>query len=218
MWEVLVIYYEERINDKTRITFFKDVDENNSKRKSYQQLMAFGENGYTQENYDKYCEWWGVYVLQDTTDQEASSVYSDYKSRWSIETYNNYVKNDANFNDLKNQDYYCAHGFDFVMLVTGLIHSRLNEAVKQLKRSSISTIDVLIKSGHMRMVLHDNIWKLHNTRTKDIEIFQKWVLFLKRNMYTNNESQYTIVFNRMNLRGAVEDGLLFFTSYVQKAQ
>jgi hypothetical protein len=168
-----IIYYEERIYDKTRITFFKDVDENNSKRKSYQQLMAFGENGYTQENYDKYCEWWGVYVLQDTTDQEASSVYSDYKSRWSIETYNNYVKNDANFNNLKNQDYYCAHGFDFIMLVTGLIHSRLNEAVKQLRRSSISTIDVLIKSGHMRMVLHDKTWKLHNTRTKDIELFQK---------------------------------------------
>ena len=168
-----IIYYEERIDDKTRITFFKDVDENNSKRKSYQQLMAFGENGYTKENYDKFCEWWGVYVLQDTTDQQASFVYSDYKSRWSIETYNNYVKNDANFNNLKNQDYYCAHGFDFIMLVTGLIHSRLNEAVKQLRRSSISTIDVLIKSGHMRMVLHDKTWKLHNTRTKDIELFQK---------------------------------------------
>jgi hypothetical protein len=69
---------------------------------------------------------------------------------------NNYIKNDADFNDLKNQDYYCAHGFDFIMLVTGLIHSRLNEAVKALNKPSISTFDALIKSGHMRMVQHEN--------------------------------------------------------------
>ena len=167
-----IIYYEEQLDEKTRICVFKDVDENNSKRKNYQQLMDLDEDGYTQENYEKYCDWWGVYVLQDTTGQHASTVYSDYKSRWSIETYNNYVKNDADFNDLKNQDYYCAHGFDFIMLITGLIHSRLNEAVKALGKKSISTFDVLIKSGHMRMVQHDDQWVLHNTRKKDIELFE----------------------------------------------
>ena len=168
-----IVYYEEKIDEKTRITIFKDIDENNSKRKNYQQLIDLGENGYTQEQYDKFCDWWGVYVLQDTTGQKASDVYSDYKSRWSIETYNNYIKNDADFNALKEQDYYCAHGFDFIMLVTGLIHSRLNAAVKALGKSSISTIDVMIKSSHMRMVLHDKQWVLHNTRQKDIELFEK---------------------------------------------
>ena len=58
------------------------------------------------------------------------------------------------------------------MLVTGLIHSRLNETVNSLNKSSISTFDVLIKSGHMRMVQHDDGWKLHNIRTKDIELFE----------------------------------------------
>ena len=167
-----ILYYEEQVDKKTRICVFKDVDENNSKRKCYQQMIDLGETGYTKENYDKYCEWWGVYVLQDTTKQPASAVYSDYKSRWSIETYNNYVKNDADFNDLKNQDYYCAHGFDFIMLVTGLIHSRLNDAVKMLKKNSISTIDMLIKAGHMRMVKRDDGWRLHNTRTKDVALFE----------------------------------------------
>ena len=101
-----IIYYEEQIDDATRIIVYKDVDENNSKRKSYQQLMDMGENNYTQENYDKYCDWWGVYFLQTTSRDPAPVVYSDYKGRWSIETYNNYVKNDADFNDLKIQDYY----------------------------------------------------------------------------------------------------------------
>ena len=167
-----IVYYEERIDDSTRIIVYKDEDENNSKRKSYKQLMDAGENNYTQENYDKFCEWWGVYFLQTNTDEAASKVYSDYKDRWSIETYNNYLKNDADFRDLKLQDYYADHGFDFIMLVTGLIHSRLNETVKQLNKSNISTFDLLVKAGHMRMVLEGDIWKLRNTRAKDLELLK----------------------------------------------
>ena len=163
-------YQEEYISEGTRIIVFKDMDENNSKRKHYQQLMDLGENKYTQEGYDKYCNWWGVYILQTNTDEPASQVYADYKSRWGIETYNNYVKNDADFNGLKFQSYYEQKGFDFIMLITGLMHSVLNDAVRKLEKPSISTFDVLIKAGHMRMVLEGNEWKLHNTRTKDIAL------------------------------------------------
>lgn len=168
-----IVYYEEQIDEKTRIIVYKDEDENNSKRKNYRRMIDLGENGYTQENYVKYCDWWGVYFLQTTTTEPAADVYSDYKGRWSIETFNNYIKNDAGFNDLKIQDYYIEHGFDFILLVTGLIHSRLNEAVKALGRSDISTFDLLIKAGHMRMVLEGDKWRLHNTRTKDIELIGK---------------------------------------------
>ena len=166
-----IIFYEETIDEdkKVRMIVYKDVDENNSKRKSYKQHIAAGDSNYTQERYEQYCDWWGVYVLQTTTDDPAYIVYEDYKGRWSIETYNNYIKNDANFNHLKIQDYYTQHGFDFIMLVTGLIHSKLNETVKSLKKPDISTFDILVKAGHMRMVKNGNQWKLHNTRTKDIE-------------------------------------------------
>ena len=167
-----IIYYEEQIDETTRIIVYKDVDENNSKRKSYKQLMDMEEKNYTQENYDKYSEWWGVYFLQTTCKDPAPAVYSDYKGRWSIETYNNYVKNDADFNDLKIQDYYVQHGFDFIMLVTGIIHQTLNEAVKQINKSSVSVFDVLIKAGHMRMVKRDDNWQLHNTRTKDLVLLE----------------------------------------------
>lgn len=167
-----VVYYEEQIDEKTRVIVYKDVDENNSKRKSYKQMIDQGENNYTEEKYEKYCNWWGVYFLQTTADGTAADIYSDYKGRWSIETFNNYIKNDADFNDLKIQDYYVEHGFDFIMLVTGLIHARLNDAVKTIQKSSISTFDVLIKSGHMRMVLEENEWTLHNTRTKDLELLK----------------------------------------------
>lgn len=168
-----VVYYEESIDERTRIIFYKDIDENNAKRKSYRKCMAEGEEGYSEENYQKYADWWGVYALQTITKDPASVVYEDYKGRWSIETFNNYIKNDADFNDLKLQSYYNQHGFDFIMLVTGLIHSRLNQAVQELGKSDISTIDILIKAKHMRMVKGKKVWELHNTRSKDIELFQK---------------------------------------------
>lgn len=168
-----IVYYEERIDETTRIIVYKDEDENNSKRKSYKQLMDAGEKNYTQEKYEQFCEWWGVYFLQTNTDETAPAVYSDYKDRWSIETYNNYIKNDANFKDLKFQDYYADHGFDFIMLVTGLIHSKINDAVKELNKPSVSIYDLLIKAGHMRMVLEDDTWKLRNTRTKDLELLRE---------------------------------------------
>lgn len=168
-----VIYYEETLSEGIRLIVYKDVDENNSKRKSYKQHMDAEDSGYTQEQYDRYCPWWGVYALQTTTTDPAHVVYADYKDRWSIETYNNYIKNDANFNNLKIQDYYVQHGFDFIMLVTGLIHSKLNEAVKLLNKSNISTFDILVKSGHMRMVKEGQQWKLHNTRAKDIALFER---------------------------------------------
>lgn len=81
------------------------------------------------------------------------------------------MKNDAGFTGLKFQSYYEQRGFDFIMLVTGMMHSALNDAVRKLGKSSVSTFDVLIRAGHMRMVLEDNEWKLHNTRTRDIDLF-----------------------------------------------
>ncbi len=168
-----IVFQEERIDEKTRLIVFKDMDENNSKRKNYQMLMDLGEHNYTIEGYNKYCDWWGVMILQTSTDEPAAEVFADYKSRWGIETYNNYVKNDADFNGLKFQGYYEQRGFDFIMLVTGLMHSVLNDTVKKLGKSSISTFDILVKAGHMRMVLEDGKWKLHNTRTKDIELLDQ---------------------------------------------
>lgn len=168
-----IVYYEETLADqKTRIIVYKDEDENNSKRKSYMMHMEEGEKGYTDEGYKETCEWAGVYVLQTSTQEPANEVFRDYKDRWSIETFNNYIKNDADFNDLKLQDYYNLQGFDFIMLVTGMIHARLNDAVKALKKSSLSTFDILLKAGHMRMVKHNNHWDLNNTRTKDLQLLK----------------------------------------------
>ena len=165
-----ILYYREEYNDGKTITIYKDVDENNSKRKSYMINIDLGEEGYTQEGYDQYSDWWGVYVLESTTGNSAKEDFKDYKSRCSIETFKNYIKNDAGFNNLKIEDYCAEQGFNFIMLVCGLVHAKLNQAVADMNKTSISTTDVLLKAGHMRMNLNNGIWELQNTRTKDLEL------------------------------------------------
>ena len=65
----------------------------------------------------------------------------------------------------------------FIMLVTGLIHSRLNDVVARMGKPSVSTFDVLLKAGHMRMVLDANKWHIRNTRTRDLELLKELVFF-----------------------------------------
>ena len=119
--------------------------------------IDLGEEGYTQEGYDQYSDWWGVYVLEFTTGNSAEEDFKDYK-------------NDAGFNNLKIQDYCAEQEFNFIMLVCGLIHAKLNQAVANINKTSISTTDVLLKAGHMRMNLNNGIWELQNTHTKDLEL------------------------------------------------
>ena len=168
-----VVFYEEKISETQRMIIFKDLDENNSNRKSFLKCMDENEKGYTMEKYNEVCEYWGVLAIETNVSSPAHEIYNDYKKRWSIETFNNYIKNDAHFNNLKIQDYYIEHGFDFIMLITGMLHSKLNEAVKNLGKSNISTFDILLKAGHMRMIKQDKIWKLCNTRKKDLELLEK---------------------------------------------
>lgn len=168
-----VEYYEEEVSPGKRIIVYRDIDENNSTRKSYKMCMAQGEDGYTQERYNELCEWWGVLVIETNSKDSAQQIYEDYKGRWSVETYFNYFKNDAGFSGLKFQDYYAIKGFDFIMLIAGLIHSKLNAAVRELNMPDISTHDLLAKAGHLRLVLNGDNWLLQNTRTKDLELLAK---------------------------------------------
>lgn len=167
-------YYEKELKDGSRMIIYKDIDENNSTIKNYLYMLDMGENGYTQEMLEKNREWWGVYVLKTTMKETAKEIFEGYKDRWLIETYNNYVKNDADFNHLKTQDYYTARGLDFIMLVTGVIHSLLNEAVLALNKSSTSTADVLMKAEFLHLIKNNKsgIWELRNDRTKELALLK----------------------------------------------
>lgn len=183
-----IVFQKQDLNDGKTLYVFKDLDENNSKCKSYKYNIDLEESGYTEEKYMSFKDWWGVYLLETNSKDSASEIFNRYKNRWRIETYNNYIKNYAGFNDLKLQEYYHFHGFDFIMLVTGLIHQKLNLAVQSLHKTNLSTFDILYKAKRLRMVLQDDEWMIQNTRTKDNSIFE--ALGFKPDMVLKKNDSY----------------------------
>jgi len=166
-------YREKRISDTESVYVFRDIDENEKCRYNYQHSMSLGKSGYTQEGFEKNKEFFGVYVFQSNSGLKPEEIFASYKKRWGIETFYQYLKNRADFNDLMLQDYYKEQGFAFIMLVAGQIHQKMISAVKLLDDNTISTRDILLAARCMKMERRGNVWNLKNTRKKDLELFKK---------------------------------------------
>jgi len=166
-------YTEKRISDTESVYVFRDIDENEKCRFNYLHSMELGKSGYTQENFEKSKEFFGVYVFQSNSELKPDEIFANYKKRWGIETFYQYLKNKANYNDLMIRDYYKEQGFSFIMLIAGQIHQKMIAAVKSLKDNTISTQDILLAARCMKMERRGNVWCLKNTRKKDLELLKK---------------------------------------------
>lgn len=144
-------YTSKRISETDYIYVFRDVDENEKCRFNYQHSIELGKSGYTSEGFEKNKEFFGVYVLQSNGAMTPEEVFSGYKKRWGIETFYQYLKNRADFNDLMFQDYYKEQGFSFIMLIAGQIHQKMIDAVKSLNDNTISIHDILLMARCMKM-------------------------------------------------------------------
>lgn len=170
-------YQEKHLHDsngaETTVFVFRDVDENEKSRFNYLRCLELGKSGYTQDGFKASKDFFGVYVLRTNGVQGHEWTFCNYKKRWGIETFYQYVANVGDFNDLMVQDYYKEQGMAFVLLVAGQIHHKVIEAVKGLSCSTISTRDILLMARRMKIERRGNFWLLKNTRKKDLEIFTK---------------------------------------------
>ena len=166
-------FWMKKISDTEKVYVYRDIDENEKCRYNYQHCIELGKAGYTPEGYEKAKEYFGVYVLQTNSKKKAEAVFTDYKKRWGIETFYQYLKNKADFNNLMMQDYYKEQGFSFIMLITGQIHQKVSEAVKLLNDNTMSISDVLLMAKFMKLELHGSNWNLKNTRKRDLQILEK---------------------------------------------
>ena len=168
-----VEYMEREIETGRKLVVCRDLDENEKTRYNYLRCIDEGRVGYTLENFNKNKELFGVFVLLTNTKQSAAEIFKNYKKRWTIETFYQFLKNSADFNDLKIEDYYKETGFSFIMLITGQIHYYLEEAVKKLKDNTTSVYDALTMARFMKIRLNNGSWQLCNTRSKDLERMKK---------------------------------------------
>mgnify|MGYP002624435089 CR=1 FL=1 len=161
-------YMQSDAGMNRKVIVFKDVEENERTRFNYQRSIDMGRDGYTSEGLEKNKDFFGVMVLLSNSKQSPDEIFSNYKKRWSIETFYQYLKNSADFNDLKIEDYYKEQGFAFIMLITGQINHYMDLAVKKLEDSTTSIYDALTMARIMKINLSKGIWRLCNTRAKDL--------------------------------------------------
>ena len=165
-----VVEYKDEVIDGHRVLTYRDVNEAAVEQTNYVRHMERGEKAYTEEKFEKLKDFMGVTVLQtslkDNTPQE---IYELYKKRWNIETFYNYLKNQAGFNSLHLDDYYKTQGLAFIMLVSSLIYSAMEKATKDINGKSLQ--DCLLEAKMLKANKRFDVWSVVNCIKRQKELF-----------------------------------------------
>ena len=151
---------------------FRDVNEAMTAQGNYLRYIEQGNKKYTEEEFNKSKDLFGVYVIQTNAKQKsAKEIFELYKRRWKIETYYNYFKNKADCSALYMPDFYKTQGLAFMMLVCSLIHREFADAVKKLKGKSEK--DCLLDARMVKINYRNNAWCTVNTKKPTTDLFVK---------------------------------------------
>lgn len=170
----IVEYKDEQI-DTQRVLTFRDLSESATDQANYLRHLKRGDRSYTQEHFDELAPLMGLYVLQTSLpakDYDAESVYSLYKQRWTVETYFDYFKNSQDARTLCQQDFCKVQGLAFVMLVSGLIHREVADAVAS-SGLGMSVRDVLMDARMVKAAKRNGVWVAVNCKKKRVEMLEK---------------------------------------------
>lgn len=159
-----VEYREERIGGR-RFIRFRNLAEAGRLSAAYLEAAEAGKKGFSSEGYARMAPDFGAIVLETNLGKSAEEVYSLYKSRWSIETYYDRLKNGIGFEALNLDDYAVAQGLAFVMMVAGRIDARIAWAARKAGMSRKELIQLmrflkLVDDGKRVSIL--NVKKQHS--------------------------------------------------------
>lgn len=167
-----VIEYKEELINGHRVLTFRDVNESAVEQTNYLRHMELGEKSYTQESFEQNKDFMGVIVLQTSlVDNKPQEIFELYKNRWGIETFYNYLKNQAGYNSLHLDNYYKTQGLAFIMLVSSLIFSEMKEATRDIKGRSIQ--DCLLEARMLKVHKRIDKWTVTNCLKKQKELMDE---------------------------------------------
>lgn len=156
-----LIYYQEFSSGAVRYFAYLDTTRQSAERKTYARNMQDGKRGYTEEGLLESEKDFGLFLLETSdTKKTAKEVFCDYKSRWGIETFYNYVDNIVDFNALYQQDYCKTQGLSFVVQIAGMIYREV-KAVAEDAKVSVKTSMRTIKG--LKLSKERGVWKMKNT-------------------------------------------------------
>lgn len=157
-----MIYYAEFLSeDKTRrYIAFQDTTRAGAERQDYIKALTVGRSGYTEKGLVDNELYFGLFLLETNNfDLTAEEVFCHYKDRWTIETYYNYVRNDADFNALYQQDYFLMQGLSFIVTVSGMIYHDVKKIVEE---SKISVKEIMREMKKLKISLVGDKWVVQN--------------------------------------------------------
>ena len=156
-----IIEYKEFKNDGNRIIVYRDINQNTIEKEDYFSKIGINDK-FTEENYQKLKEEFGLIVLQTNLAEniDPKGVYLKYKERWKIETFFNYFKNKAGFESLYQENYYKTQGLAFVMLIVGLLYEEVQKKLKKENNKSLS--DCLLDMRKIKMIKRNDKLQIAN--------------------------------------------------------
>ena len=157
-----MIYYAEfeSTDGGCRYIAYKDTTRAGAERQAYIKAMSLGRDGYSEEGLLSSELYFGLFLLE-TNDFTASAeeIFCHYKDRWSIETYYNYVRNQADFNALYQQDYFCMQGLSFIVTISGMIYHDVKQAAGE---AGISVKEVMREMKKLKISREGDKWVVQN--------------------------------------------------------
>lgn len=159
-----LIYYETYVigDDPVHYHVFLDTTRQSAERQTYIKKMKAGEKGYTKEGFLENERNFGLFLLEtNDLEKKPQEVFCDYKSRWGIETFYNYIDNALDFNALYQKDYCSTQGLGFIVQVSGMIFHDIQKALREKNltvRDTMFTLKGLkiIKERGRYVVRNDN--------------------------------------------------------------
>ena len=168
-----LIYYETYVIGEEPVHYFAflDTTRQSAERQTYIKKMTAKEKGYTPEGLLESEKDFGLFLLE-TNDLEktAREVFCDYKARWGIETFYNYIDNSLDFNSLYQKDYCSTEGLGFIIQISGMI---FHDVQKALKERNLTVKDTMFTMKGLKLIKERNRYVVRNDNKQRRQLCEK---------------------------------------------
>ena len=160
-----LIYYKEFEENGRRFLAYKDTTRASAERQTYIKKIRAGKKGYTEEGLLENDMDFGLFIMETSdNDKHPREIFCDYKSRWTIETFYEYIDNEMDFNTIYQQDFCGLQGLGFIVQIAGMIYHDLRKALDGV---NLSLRDVINELKGIKMSKERSRWMIrNNTKTK----------------------------------------------------
>ena len=166
-----LIFYQEFAGDGVRYFAYIDTTRQSAERKTYVQHLQDGKKGCSERGLLESEKDFGLFMLETSDmNKTAKEIFCDYKSRWGIETFYNYVDNIIDFNALYQQDYCRTQGLSFVIQIAGMVYGEIK---KITKRNNETVKSAMCKLKGLKLSIESGRWKMKNATKEKRKIAEK---------------------------------------------